>query len=120
MNSTSRLSSKRSIALISPIVPTWTMSSISPLPRLRNRFAAKCTSERFISIKVFRAYWYACVPSSRTCNRSKNRALRARASFGATFCGSSICGSSGAWAASAAVGWETRISVGVDMMLSSP
>ena len=32
VNSTSRVRSNRSMALIRPIVPTWTMSSMSPLP----------------------------------------------------------------------------------------
>ncbi len=39
VNSTSREMSKRSMALIRPIVPTWTMSSMSS-PRARKRPAA--------------------------------------------------------------------------------
>ncbi len=93
-NSTSRERSKRSIALISPIVPTWMMSSVSSPPRLRNREAANRTSDRFISIRVLRAYWYSCVPSSKTWRRSKKTFDRARASLGATFPASSTQGSS--------------------------
>ncbi|SCG09763.1 hypothetical protein GA0115255_126002 [Streptomyces sp. Ncost-T6T-2b] len=52
-NSTPRLSSNRSIALIRPMVPTWTMSSIGSL-RERNREAANLTSARFSSTRVLR------------------------------------------------------------------
>ncbi|SCE27670.1 hypothetical protein GA0115246_113612 [Streptomyces sp. SolWspMP-sol7th] len=57
VNSASRVRSKRSIALMRPIVPTWRMSSMSPLPRLRKRRAAKRTRDWFISMSVLRAYW---------------------------------------------------------------
>ncbi len=52
-NSTPRLQSKRSIALIRPIVPTWTMSSIGSL-RLRKRAEAYRTSGRLSSMSVSR------------------------------------------------------------------
>ncbi len=52
-NSTPRLSSNRSIALIRPIVPTWMMSSIGSL-RERKREAANFTRARFSSTRVFR------------------------------------------------------------------
>ncbi len=92
-NSTSRDRSNRSMALIRPIVPTWMMSSVSSPPRLRNREAAKRTRERFISIRVLRAYWYSWVPSSRTWSLSKKIFDMARASWGATLPASSIHGS---------------------------
>lgn len=71
VNSTSRETSNRSMALIRPIIPVWTMSSMSS-PRPRNRPAANRTRDMFISMRVLRAYWYSWVPSSRTASRWKN------------------------------------------------
>lgn len=82
-NSTPRAGSKRSIALMSPIVPTWMMSSIGSL-RERNREAANFTSARLSSIRVLRTYEYSWVPSSRVPSRSKRVLDMARASAGAT------------------------------------
>ncbi|CAM5690887.1 hypothetical protein SGLAM104S_05522 [Streptomyces glaucescens] len=92
VNSTSREISNRSMALIRPIMPTWTMSSISSGPRLRNRPAAKRTRDMFISISVLRAYWYSGVPSSSVASWPKNSFDSSRASAGATFDGSVISG----------------------------
>ncbi|MCY0924553.1 hypothetical protein OS965_41905, partial [Streptomyces sp. H27-G5] len=46
----------------------------------------------FISINVFRAYWYSRVPSSNDRNRTRNRRDNSRASEGATARASSIRG----------------------------
>ncbi len=76
-NSTPRLSSNRSIALIRPMVPTWMMSSIGSL-RERNREAANFTRARFSSTRVLRTYACSCVPSSRDSRRAKSVLDRAR------------------------------------------
>ena len=82
-NSTPRLSSKRSIALIRPMVPTWMMSSIGSL-RERKREAANLTRARLSSTSVLRTYEYSCVPSSSDSSRAKRVLERARASTGPT------------------------------------
>lgn len=84
---TSREMSNRSMALMRPISPTWTTSSMS-WPRLRNRRAANCTSDMVISMRVLRAYWYSAVPSSSTASRSRNSADSSRASWGRACAGS--------------------------------
>ena len=109
-NSTPRLSSKRSIALIRPIVPTWTMSSMGSL-RERNREAANFTRARLSSTRVLRTYANSCVPSSSDSSRSKRVLDSALASTGPT---SSYGGISGrpsisaisASSDSAGIGWE--------------
>ena len=67
------------MALTRPMVPTWTMSSIGSL-RVLNRRAANLTRVRFSSIRVLRAYWYSCVPSSNSARRANSTFDMARAS----------------------------------------
>jgi len=75
------------MALIRPIVPTWTMSSMGSL-RLRNRPAANFTNAMFSSIRVFRTYWYSCVPSSSTASLPNSTLDITRASAGDVVAGS--------------------------------
>ena len=61
VNSTWRSMSNRSIALMRPMVPTWTRSSMGS-PRLRNRLARYFTRLRYIVMSSSRA---ASSPSRR-------------------------------------------------------
>ena len=67
------------MALIRPIVPTWTTSSIGSL-RLRNRAAAYRTSGRLISISAARTRRCSGVPGSSPDSSSNSTWVSARAS----------------------------------------
>src|SRR3954471_9163897 len=78
-NSTRRSSSKRSIDLISPIVPTWTRSS-NGSPRLRKRRATCWTNGRCGATRPSRAASMAGSVDDTSWNCAKSTAFCSRAS----------------------------------------